>query len=81
MEKYLHAKLEDLHDAKKLKDGDRAVEIIARAIEQKKKIRVVGDYDIDGVCASYILVTGLHRIGAQVDCDIPDRIKDGYGNY
>ena len=79
MEKYLHAKLEDLHDAKKLKDGDRAVEIIARAIEQKKKIRVVGDYDIDGVCASYILVTGLHRIGAQVDCDIPDRIKDGYG--
>lgn len=79
MEKYLHAKLEDLHDTKKLKDGDRAVEIIARAIEQKKKIRVVGDYDIDGVCASYILVTGLHRIGAQVDCDIPDRIKDGYG--
>ena len=44
MEKYLHAKLEDLHDAKKLKDGDRAVEIIARAIEQKKKIRVVGEY-------------------------------------
>ena len=58
---------------------DRAVDILKEKIEEGKKIRVIGDYDIDGVNATYILQQGLAGLGADVDTDIPDRIKDGYG--
>jgi single-stranded-DNA-specific exonuclease len=62
-----------------MKDMDKAVSIIKEKILQHKKIRVIGDYDIDGVNATYILLKGLERCGAIVDTDIPDRMKDGYG--
>ena len=55
------------------------VEILSEKIRQGKRIRIIGDYDIDGVCAAYILLKGLSVLGANVDTDIPDRIKDGYG--
>jgi single-stranded-DNA-specific exonuclease len=62
-----------------LKDMDKAVNIIVESINAGDKIRVIGDYDIDGVCSGFILVTALERMGANVDFDVPDRIKDGYG--
>ena len=76
---YLNGTVEDLYDGLLMKDMDRAVEILKEKIEEGKKIRVIGDYDIDGVNATYILQQGLAGLGADVDTDIPDRIKDGYG--
>ena len=76
---YLNGTVEDLYDGLLMKDMDRAVDILKEKIEEGKKIRVIGDYDIDGVNATYILQQGLAGIGADVDTDIPDRIKDGYG--
>lgn len=77
--RYLYGTLEDLHDPHSLKDMDLAVRILRRAILEKKRIRVVGDYDIDGVCSTYLLLKGLRRCGARVDYQIPERIRDGYG--
>ena len=62
-----------------MKDMDRAVEILSEKIREKKPIRVIGDYDIDGVNATYILLEGIEKLGGVVDSDIPDRMKDGYG--
>ena len=76
---YLNGTVEDLYDGLLMKDMDRAVDILKEKIEEEKKIRVIGDYDIDGVNATYILQQGLAGLGADVDTDIPDRIKDGYG--
>ena len=76
---YLNGTVEDLYDGLLMKDMDRAVDILREKIEEGKKIRVIGDYDIDGVNATYILQQGLAGLGADVDTDIPDRIKDGYG--
>ena len=76
---YLNGTIADLHDGMLMKDMDRAVEILSEKIREKKAIRVIGDYDIDGVNATYILQQGLSGLGADVDTDIPDRIKDGYG--
>ena len=76
---YLNGTVEDLYDGLLMKDMDRAVDIFKEKIEEGKKIRVIGDYDIDGVNATYILQQGLAGLGADVDTDIPDRIKDGYG--
>jgi len=76
---YLNGTVEDLYDGLLMKDMDRAVDILKEKIEERKKIRVIGDYDIDGVNATYILQRGLAGLGADVDTDIPDRIKDGYG--
>ena len=76
---YLNGTVEDLYDGLLMKDMDRAVDILKEKIEEGKKIRVIGDYDIDGVNATYILQQGLAGLGADVDTDIPDRIKDGYG--
>ena len=76
---YLYGDLTWLQDPHLLKDMDKAVEILQEKISCGKKIRVIGDYDIDGVNASYILLTGLQRCRAAVDVDIPDRILDGYG--
>ena len=76
---YLNGTVEDLYDGLLMKDMDRAVDILKEKIEEGKKIRVIGDYDIDGVNATYILQQGLAGLGADVDTDIPDRFKDGYG--
>lgn len=79
IEQYLNGSLLDLHDGMLMRDMDRAVDILREKIEEGKKIRIIGDYDIDGVNAAYILLEGLERMGADVDSDIPDRIRDGYG--
>lgn len=76
---YLNGTIADLYDGMLMKDMDKAVEILAEKIRGHEAIRVIGDYDIDGVNATYILQEGLSRLGADVDTDIPDRIKDGYG--
>ena len=76
---YLNGTIADLYDGMLMKDMDRAVEILSEKIREEKRIRVIGDYDIDGVNATYILQQGLSELGADVDTDIPDRIKDGYG--
>lgn len=77
--KYLKGDIKDLYSPNLLKDMDKAVNIIINKINKNKKIRIIGDYDIDGVCATYILTKGLEKAGALVDMDIPDRVKDGYG--
>lgn len=79
MEKYLHGGLKDLYDPWLLKDAEKGAAILKRRIEEKKKIRIISDYDVDGVSSNYILYRGLLRCGAMVDYRIPDRIEDGYG--
>ena len=79
IEQYLNGTLADLNDGMLMKGMDQAVDILKEKIEEGKKIRVIGDYDIDGVNATYILIEGLEKLGADVDCDIPNRITDGYG--
>ena len=76
---YLYGGLEELHDPGELKDMDLACGILAEAIGEGRKIRVIGDYDVDGVCASAILVRGLREAGADADAVIPHRVRDGYG--
>ena len=76
---YLNGTIADLCDGMLMRDMDRAVEILVEKIREEKRIRVIGDYDIDGVNATYILQRGLTELGADVDTDIPDRIRDGYG--
>lgn len=76
---YLNGMLTDLHDGMLMKDMDRAVEILLEKIRENKRIRIIGDYDIDGVNSVYILLEALEALGADADSDIPDRIKDGYG--
>lgn len=76
---YLYGGKEALHNPHLLKDVDKAAEIIAEGIAGKKAMRIIGDYDIDGVNATYILLDGIRRCGGNVDAAIPDRMKDGYG--
>ncbi len=79
MERYLFGTLKDLHQPRMMKDIELAAGILKEKIEQGKQIRILGDYDIDGVQSVYILFAALKRCGAQVDFAIPDRIADGYG--
>lgn len=76
---YLNGTIADLYDGMLMKDMDKAVDILREKIAEQKRIRVIGDYDIDGVNATYILLEGLEKLGAEVDSDIPSRMKDGYG--
>lgn len=76
---YLEGTLEDCHDPALLPDIRKAVELLKEKIAAGKAIRVIGDYDVDGICSTYILVEALRRMGAKVDAAIPHRIKDGYG--
>jgi len=76
---YLNASVSDMHDPFLMKDMDIACKIIFSAINAGKSIRVVGDYDIDGVCATTILIRGLRALNARVSYRLPHRIKDGYG--
>lgn len=76
---YLNGTIADLSDGLLLKGMSKAVDILIDKIRAENKIRIIGDYDIDGINATYILLEGLKKLGADVDTDIPDRIKDGYG--
>ena len=76
---YLNGTIADLHDGMLMKDMDKAVDILLEKIQEGKKIRIIGDYDIDGINATYILMEGLRALGGNVDVVIPDRMKDGYG--
>lgn len=76
---FLEGTLSDCHSPWLLKDMDNAVEILCKAIRDKVFIRVIGDYDVDGICSAFILTKGLSECGAVVDTAIPHRIKDGYG--
>lgn len=77
--KFLYGTMDELYAPELLKDMDKAVDILVEKIIQQKKIRIIGDYDIDGVCSTYILYKGLSYCGAVVDTAIPHRMKDGYG--
>lgn len=100
MKKYLYGTLDDLYDPRLMKGMEQAAELIARKLKEGKHVRIIGDYDIDGVCSTYILLKGFQRAAkelsqrcsleagrysvekendAQIDYEIPDRIKDGYG--
>lgn len=106
MQRYLYGTLDDLYDPRSMKGMEQAAEMIRKKLQEGKHIRIIGDYDIDGVCSTYILLTGflrasactdskmpetgnrdgkenedggIKRQAAQIDYEIPDRIKDGYG--
>lgn len=79
IDKYLNGTLEDLYSPEGMKDMEKAVSLLQRKIKEKKKIRIIGDYDIDGVQSVYILYSALRKAGAVIDYAIPDRIADGYG--
>ena len=86
MRRYLYGTADDLYDGSRMTDMERASEILMEKLKSGKRIRVIGDYDIDGVCSSYLLLTGLRRVSealsgtkGRIDYEIPDRIADGYG--
>ena len=89
MRKYLYGTLDELYDGNLMKDMGKAVKLLMEKFKTGKRIRIIGDYDIDGVCATYLLLTGLRRAAGNagteetseslIDYEIPDRIKDGYG--
>lgn len=78
-DRYLNGSLEDLYSPGLLPDMEEAVRRIRKAVKEKRRLRIVGDYDIDGVCATAVLYKGFARIGADADYVIPERIRDGYG--
>lgn len=100
MERYLYGTLDGLYDGGRMKNMGEAVAVLIKKLREEKRIRIIGDYDIDGVCSTYILLKGFQRAAkelsqrcsleagrysvekkndAQIDYEIPDRIKDGYG--
>lgn len=79
IEEYLHGDVSMLHDPMNLADIKKGARIMLARIAGGSKIRIIGDYDVDGICSSYILYAGLKMFGADTDFVLPDRIKDGYG--
>ena len=79
MQMYLNGSIDGLHAPELLKDAQKAVDILTEKIAQHKKIRIIGDYDIDGICSITILYKALKKAGADVDYVVPHRITDGYG--
>ena len=77
--RFLKGTTKDLHDPRMLPDAEKAVDILCQKIEEGGKIRIIGDYDVDGICSSYILVRGLQKCGAAADAVLPERLRDGYG--
>lgn len=77
--RFLHGTLEDLHSPLLMKDMEKAADIILKKIEAQTAIRIIGDYDVDGICSTYILFQGIRHLGGKVDTVIPHRMKDGYG--
>ena len=79
IERFLYGSKEHMYAPKLFADMEKAVGILAKKLTQKRKIRIIGDYDVDGICSTYILYKGLTLLGADVDMVIPHRMKDGYG--
>lgn len=79
IERYLNGGIHSMYAPELMKDMDKACDILLTCIKEKRKIRIIGDYDIDGICSIYILFKGLLFLGADVDYEVPDRIADGYG--
>lgn len=79
MDRFLNGTMEELYDPFLMKGMREACELLLQGIAQKSKLRIIGDYDVDGICATYILLRGLRMLGADVDTVIPHRIRDGYG--
>lgn len=79
IETYLHGTLDELYNPHLMKDIDLVTSILQEKIQNGKSIRIIGDYDIDGIQSTYILLTGIRRVGGRVSAAIPDRMKDGYG--
>ena len=79
IERYLHGKFSDVHEPSLMKDMDCGCRIMAEKIRAGKKIRIVSDYDVDGIMSNYILYKGLLEAGADISYEIPDRLTDGYG--
>lgn len=79
MRRFLYGTIDELHSPYLLKDAQKAMEILYCQIGKGKKIRVIGDYDVDGVTSAYLFKKGMQQMGAQVSIDIPERIRDGYG--
>ncbi|NBH26532.1 single-stranded-DNA-specific exonuclease RecJ [Lachnospiraceae bacterium] len=79
IEKFLKGDKKDLHDPGLMKDMMLAADIVLGKIRLGKSIRIIGDYDVDGICAAYILLMGIRALGGKADTAIPHRIKDGYG--
>ena len=71
MDRYLNGTIADLYDGMLMKDMDKAVDLLKEKLTEGQSIRIIGDYDIDGVNATYILLEGLTGLGARVDYDIP----------
>mgnify|MGYP004530691393 FL=1 len=79
LREYLYGTIADMHDPEEMKGIVEAADLLLFKMKEKAAIRIIGDYDIDGVTSTYILYTGLKKCGAIVDYEIPDRIRDGYG--
>ena len=79
IKKFLHGDLQDLNNPFLMKELEQAAEIILKKIREEKLIRIIGDYDVDGICATHILLKGIRELGGKVDTVIPHRLKDGYG--
>lgn len=79
VKKFLHGTLEDCYSPWKMYGMEAGINLIKQEMDQGTYIRVIGDYDVDGICSSYILTCGLKKLGAKVDTAIPNRMKDGYG--
>ncbi len=77
--RFLKGTLADLYDPRLLPDMEKAVGILSTRIRDGASVRVIGDYDVDGICASYILMRTLEACGAKADVVLPDRVRDGYG--
>ena len=77
--KFLGGTLNDCHSPRAMKDMDKAVDILLKRIGEKARLRVIGDYDVDGICSAFILSKGIRLLGGDVDVEIPHRIYDGYG--
>lgn len=75
IDRYLNGTLDQLYDPHLMKDMDKAASLILEKIQAGARIRIVGDYDIDGVCSTYLLYRGLSRCGGHVDYQIPERIR------
>lgn len=79
IERYLNGTLSDVHSPASMADMEKGCELMHRKIKEGKKIRIISDYDVDGIMSNYILLDGLKKAGADVSYEIPDRISDGYG--
>lgn len=77
--RFLSGSLDDLYNPRLLPDAERTVDILTEKIREGKKIRIIGDYDVDGICASFILWHCIRAFGGDVSAMLPERMTDGYG--